>query len=89
MRPLFEGGAPILAEVVYAIREEMAQTIEDILLRRIGVQFYGWKEAASSAPVVAKLLAQEFGWSDAQRDAALSAYLTSIQHLLRSAGLAP
>jgi glycerol-3-phosphate dehydrogenase len=87
LQPIFEGGAPILAEVVYAIREEMAQTIEDILLRRIGVQFHGWKEAARAAPVVAQFLAQEFGWNDAQRDDALKAYLTTIQYLLRSAGI--
>ena len=48
------------------IREEMAQTIEDILLRRIGVQFHSWKEAAQAAPVVGQLLAREFGWSEAQ-----------------------
>ena len=56
----------ICAEVVYVIREEMAQTIEDILLRRIGVQFHSWKEAAQAAPVVGQLLAREFGWSEAQ-----------------------
>jgi glycerol-3-phosphate dehydrogenase len=89
LQPIFEGGAPILAEVVYAIREEMAQTIEDILLRRIGVQFHGWKEAAKAAPVVAQVLAQELGWSNAQLDDALSAYLSSIQRMLHCAGLAP
>jgi glycerol-3-phosphate dehydrogenase len=67
----------------------MAQTIEDVLLRRIGVQFYGWKEAAKAAPVVAQLLARELGWSDAQRNQALGAYLTSIQLLRHSAGIEP
>ncbi len=87
LQPLFEGGVPILAEVVYAIREEMAQTIEDILLRRIGVQLQGWKEAAKAAPIVAQVLAQELGWSDAQSKDALGAYLASIDHLLHTAGL--
>ncbi len=87
LQPLFEGGVPILAQAVYAIREEMAQTIEDILLRRIGVQLQGWKEAAEAAPVVAQLLAQEFGWSDAQRKDALGAYLASLEHLRHSAGI--
>jgi glycerol-3-phosphate dehydrogenase len=89
LQPLFEGGVPILAEVVYAIREEMAQTIEDILLRRIGVQFHSWKEAAKAAPIVAQLLAREFGWSDTRSNQALGAYLTSIQHLANSAGIEP
>lgn len=89
LRPLFDGGAPILAEVVYAIHEEMAQTIEDVLLRRIGVQFHGWTEAAKSAPVVAELLAREFGWSKTQCSQALDAYMTSIQRQRHSAGIEP
>jgi glycerol-3-phosphate dehydrogenase len=88
LQPLFPGGAAICAEVVYVIREEMAQTIEDVLLRRIGVQLDGWKAAAQSAPMVSCLLAREFAWSDARSREALDAYLASIQHLLRSAGIA-
>jgi glycerol-3-phosphate dehydrogenase len=87
LQPLTAGGIPIRAEVVYAIREEMAQTIEDILLRRLGVQFHSWKEAAQSAPVVGQLLAREFAWNDAQTSEAIAAYQGSIQHLLRSAGI--
>jgi glycerol-3-phosphate dehydrogenase len=87
LQSLFEGSTPIRAEVVYAIREEMAQTIEDILLRRIGLQFHSWKEAAQAAPVVGQLLAQEFAWNEAQTREAIDAYLGSIQHLLHSAGI--
>jgi len=87
LQPLTNGGVPIRAEVVYVIREEMAQTIEDVLLRRIGVQFHSWKEAAQAAPVVGQLLAREFAWSDAQTKEATDAYLGSIQHLLQSAGI--
>ena len=87
LRPLYEGGAPIRAEVVYVIREEMAQTIEDVLLRRLGVQVHSWKEAALAAPVVCQLLGREFGWSESQSREALGAYLASIQHLIHSAGI--
>jgi glycerol-3-phosphate dehydrogenase len=87
LQPLTPGGAPIRAEVVYAIREEMAQTIEDILLRRIGVQFHGWKEAAEAAPVVGELLAREFSWSEAQTREAVDAYLDTIRHLLHAVGI--
>jgi glycerol-3-phosphate dehydrogenase len=87
MQPLIEGAAVIRAEVVYSIREEMAQTIEDILLRRIGLQLHSWREAARAAPVVGQLLAREFSWTEAQTKEAVSAYLASIQHLLHSAGI--
>ncbi|HEX3231731.1 MAG TPA: glycerol-3-phosphate dehydrogenase/oxidase, partial [Pyrinomonadaceae bacterium] len=36
MQPIIVGQAPLRAEIVFAIRAEMAQTIEDILARRIG-----------------------------------------------------
>lgn len=87
LQPLYEGGVPIRAEVVYCVREEMAQSIEDVLRRRIGVQFYSWKEAAQAAPAVAQLLARELSWSESQRSQALDAYLSSIQHLFQSAGI--
>ena len=75
LQPLLPGGAAIRAEAVYAIREEMAQTIEDILARRLGVQFYGWKEAAEAAPAVAQLLAREFAWSEDQTRQAVDCLL--------------
>jgi glycerol-3-phosphate dehydrogenase len=87
LQPFCEGGVPIRAEAVYVIREEMAQTIEDILLRRIGVQFHSWKEAAQAAPVAGQLLAREFAWSEAQTQEAVDAYLASVGHLLQSAGI--
>jgi len=84
---LLSPGAPaIRAEVVHAIREEMAQTIEDILARRIGVQFYGRKEAAEAAPAVAQLLAREFAWSEDRTSEAVSAYLGTLQYLIDAAG---
>jgi len=41
----------IQAEIVYCIRNEMAETIEDLLARRTGAQMYGWKDAIEGAPV--------------------------------------
>ena len=35
--------AAIRAEAVYGIREEMAVTIEDLLARRTGIQFFDWR----------------------------------------------
>jgi glycerol-3-phosphate dehydrogenase len=87
LQPLSPGGPAIRAEVVYAIREEMAQTIEDILLRRVGVQFHGWKEAAEAAPIVGQLLARELSWSESQTRDAVAAYLARIRHLRLCAGI--
>ena len=51
----------ILAEVVWAIREEMAMTVEDILARRLRLLFLDTRIAMDVAPVVARLMAGEMG----------------------------
>lgn len=47
------------AEVVWAIRHEMALTVEDILARRLRLLFLDAKAAIQAAPVVAAILASE------------------------------
>jgi glycerol-3-phosphate dehydrogenase len=49
------------AEVVWAAREEMARTVEDVLARRTRALFLNAKAAIRMAPRVAALLAQELG----------------------------
>ena len=49
------------AEVIYAAREEMARTVEDILARRTRALFLNAKRAIAMAPRVAELLAKELG----------------------------
>jgi glycerol-3-phosphate dehydrogenase len=88
-RPIVVGSAPIQAEVVYSVREELAATIEDVLARRTGIQFYSWREAIQAAPIVGALVAEELHWSDQQTETATTAYVDKIKHLLQSAGLEP
>jgi glycerol-3-phosphate dehydrogenase len=88
-RPLVEGQAPIRAQVVYAVREEMALTMEDVLARRIGLQNYGWRLAIQAAPAVAALLRQELGWSSEQEKSALELYAGKVNHMIVSAGQEP
>ncbi len=54
------------AEVVWAAREEMARTIEDVLARRLRALFLNAEAAVQMAPAVAALMARELGW-DADR----------------------
>jgi Glycerol-3-phosphate dehydrogenase len=49
------------AEVVWAARNELARTVEDVLSRRVRMLFLDAKAAIEAAPEVAKLLAQELG----------------------------
>lgn len=85
--PLVSGASPIRAEVVYCARHEMAVTIEDVLARRIGLQFFGWKMAMEAAPVVAQLLARELGWTEQQTQQAIHEYISKIERSLEAIGL--
>ena len=77
----------IEAEIVFCIRNEMAETVEDILARRTGTQMYAWKAALQAAPVVGRILAREKGW-DAQKEiAAVHDYSQKIGGYLRELGL--
>jgi len=58
------------AEVVWAAREEMARTVEDVLARRTRALFLNARAAIDMAPKVAALMAAELGrdrsWVDSQ-----------------------
>ncbi|OGN64522.1 MAG: FAD-dependent oxidoreductase, partial [Chlamydiae bacterium RIFCSPHIGHO2_12_FULL_49_9] len=57
-------------EVIWAVREEMARTLEDVLARRTRSLFLDAKAALEIAPKVAALMAHELGknkhWIDSQ-----------------------
>ena len=83
---IVEGYPAIRAEVIYAVRQEMAATVEDVLARRIGLQFYSWRRAMDAAPTVASLMG-ELNWSTSITEAATNSYAGTIHHSLDSAGL--
>jgi glycerol-3-phosphate dehydrogenase len=60
----------VKAEVIWAVRNEMARTVEDILARRIRILFLDAKAAIDMAPTVAKLLSEELNkdqkWTEDQ-----------------------
>ncbi len=58
---IIDGFHYINAEVIWAVRNEMARTVEDILARRIRLLFLDAKAAIKAAPAVADLMAKELG----------------------------
>jgi len=87
MELILEGGSAIRAEVIYSVRHEMACTIEDVLARRLGMQFYSWRDAIDAAPLVGSLMAEELQWTSSVAREAVTSYVEKINHLLDSAGL--
>ncbi len=53
-----------VAEVVWAVRNEMAETIEDVLARRARLLFLDARAAIDSAHNVARIIAEEKGYSE-------------------------
>ena len=59
-----------VADVIFAVREEMAVTVEDVLARRLRVLYFDAKASIEIAPKVAKTMAREMnkdeGWENTQ-----------------------
>lgn len=51
------------AEVRYAARFELARSVEDVLARRCRALFVSASAAGEAAPAVARILAEELGWT--------------------------
>ena len=71
-QPLVEGLAYLRGEAVYAAREEMAVTLDDVLTRRTRARLLNRSAALAAAPAVAELLAAELGWDSAETARQLS-----------------
>ena len=87
LHTILAGGRAISAEVIYAVRYEMAATIEDVLSRRLGMQFYSWSDCIDAAPIVGSLMQNELGWTNAFTQDAVATYVQKIHRLMDSAGL--
>lgn len=71
------------AEIVYAVREEMAFTIRDFLARRIRLECLDWEAAKLAAPVVAKWMGTALSWSQMEQTARTEEYVTLLDSFLQ------
>ena len=62
-------------EVLWAVRQEQARTVEDVLARRTRALFLNAKAAMDAAPVVAQMLARELGRGEAACERDLASFL--------------
>jgi glycerol-3-phosphate dehydrogenase len=64
--PIAPGAPAIGAEVVFAVRYELARTVSDFLVRRTAMAWRAPHEARVAAPAVARLMAAALGWTPAR-----------------------
>ena len=72
---LLDGLPQIEAEVVYAVRYEMALTIEDFFARRTRIKLLSRDHGRTAAARVAQLLGRELGWTEAETQSKVVEYL--------------
>jgi len=87
-QPLVDGYPAIRAEIAYAARREMAATLDDVLERRTGLQFYSWDRARKAAPVAAAIMQREMGWDEAHKQREIRDYLNTLSDWTEKIGLA-
>ena len=79
-QPLHAALAYRRAEVIWAVRVEMAQTVEDVLARRTRALFLNAAAAIDMAPEVAHLMAVELGHDAAWERREVAAFAAVAQH---------
>ena len=86
--PLVAGYPAIRAEIAYSVRNEMAATLDDVLERRTGLQFFSWNAAMEAAPVAAAVMQRDMRWDDAETQRAVSEYVGTLASWTQKIGLA-
>lgn len=81
-KPIVAGHPAIRAELVHAIRREMAITLSDLLVRRTHLFYEVLGHAVPEAPGVVDLAAHELGWDAGRKASELAAYLQEIQNAM-------
>jgi glycerol-3-phosphate dehydrogenase len=73
------------AEVIWAVRHEMAHTVEDVLARRLRILFLHATAAIEMAPRVASLIARELGHDQAWEQLQIRQFTALAGHYILSA----
>jgi glycerol-3-phosphate dehydrogenase len=64
--PLVAGLPYLAAEAVYAVRHEMARSLDDVLSRRTRARLFDLEATIAAAPRVAELIASELAWDETE-----------------------
>jgi glycerol-3-phosphate dehydrogenase len=85
--PLVSGLPYRKAEAIYAVREEMATTLDDVLSRRTRARLLARDATSAAAEDVARLMAPELGWDEARIRSEVDGFRAALEHERSAAGL--
>jgi glycerol-3-phosphate dehydrogenase len=77
----------VRAEAIHAARHEMARTVDDVLSRRTRARLLARDASAEAALSVARLLAPELGWGEAEVTRQADAYRAAVARERDAVGL--
>lgn len=80
---LVPGRPEVLAQVDWAVDEEMAASVADILVRRTQLYFRDRDQGLAAAAVIADRMAARLGWSDERKAAEIEAYRAEVERSRR------
>ncbi|WP_370606808.1 FAD-dependent oxidoreductase [Citrobacter werkmanii] len=80
VKPIVEGLPYTEAEVVYAVRHELASTVDDVLSRRIRARLMARDASAAAAERVGEILQQELRLQPEQVAKQVASYQAAIKH---------
>ncbi len=78
LRPLCPGRPEIFAQVDWAVRHELAETVTDFMERRTQLYFRDEDQGLGAVDAVADRMAELLGWTRAQRDASADEYRAEV-----------
>ena len=87
LEPVIAGLPYTGAEMVYAAREEMAQTLTDVLARRTRAKIQRAQPTMAAAHAAANLIAAEMGWDEQHASEQAEDFIEACQKELLTAGL--
>ncbi|MBV8463510.1 MAG: glycerol-3-phosphate dehydrogenase/oxidase, partial [Acidimicrobiales bacterium] len=87
LQPLVPGLRYLGVEAVYAVEEEMATSLEDVLDRRTRASLRDARATATAAPRVAELVGPLLGWDAERARREADAYAARVRAALDRAGL--
>lgn len=72
--PLVDGRPEILGQVDWAVREELAVRLSDVMIRRTQLYYRDHDQGLTAAPLAARRMASLLGWDDARLADELGGY---------------
>ena len=79
LEPIVPGRLEIMAQVDFGVREELASTVSDIMIRRTQIFFRDHQQGLQSVEKVANRMAELIGWSDEEKQRSIDDYKAEVE----------